>query len=133
MGAVAAAEEGGEPAGAEFGWVWGGLGFFGTFGFPVGFVLGALLTPVAPAVMPGDEVDPASLDGFSDGPEADRGGKVQSRGGQHAGHQPCALDVEVGDQQTGHEPAHHALGREHMEPTPVPGQQPKDGRDEEDG
>ena len=62
-----------------------------------------------------------------DGPEADRGGKVESRGGQHRGHQPCALHVEVGHQQAGHQPAHHALHRHHVQPAPVPGQQPEDG------
>jgi len=95
--------------------------------------LGALFAPIAPAVMPGDGVEPAIVDAFFEDPEADREGKVESRGGQHAGHQPGSLPIEVAHQQIGHEPAQHALDGQLMEPAPVPGQQGEGGRQKDDG
>ncbi len=87
----------------------------------------APLAPVAPAVVQRGEIEPAGLEALEDGLEADGRGKPQSRGGQHAGHQPCALDVQIGHQQAGHQPAHNALDRQRMKPQPAPGQQPEDG------
>jgi hypothetical protein len=129
-GLALAAEEGGKEAAAWF-FLRIRLGLFGAAAFALGLALGlplgALFAPVAPAILPGAEEEPAVRDVFLDGPEADCGGKAESGGGQHAGHQPGALDVEVGYQQAGDELAHHALGGQHVKPAPVPGEQREDG------
>ena len=98
LGAVAA-EEAGQEAGAGgcFGLVnFGGL--LGAHGLGFSLALGALFTPVAPAIVPGDDMDPALLDALLDGPDADCGGEVKAGGGKDAGNEPGALDVHVPDE-----------------------------------
>jgi hypothetical protein len=64
---------------------------------------GALFTPVAPAVVQVDEIEPAGLNGFDDGRDEDGRGKVDPRGGQHAGYQHGALEIQVMHQKSGDE------------------------------
>jgi hypothetical protein len=109
------------------GWV-GLLAVFGLALQPALFSqLGTLLAPVLPALKQAAKLQPARLGGLFDDPEADGRGEVESRGGQHRGHKPCSLNVEVGHQQAGYEAAHDALDRQHVHPPPVPGHQPKYG------
>jgi len=97
----------------------------------LGVALGAFFTPVAPAVIEVLAVDPAILYAFSDDGEADGGGEVNACGGEGAGDEPCALDVDVGDEEAGHEATDYALDGEEMEPTPMPGNE-AEGCGEED-
>ena len=101
------------------------LGVGGGFALGAAFftALGALFAPVAPAVVPGDGVEPAILNAFFEGPEADGGGEVETGGGQNAGDQPGALDVEIADEQAGDEASNDTLDGENVQPAPVPRQQ----------
>ena len=143
---VAAAEEGGEEAGSpdRLFLIRGrggdgdesmgpGMPGGGAPGLALRLQFGALLAPVAPAVMPGEGVKPAVFNALFEGEEADGGGKVESGGGQHSGHQQGALDIEIAHQQIGHEAARHALDGEEMEPAPAPGHQGQGGRQKEKG
>jgi hypothetical protein len=123
---LTAAEEGTEEAWLHCGLSFDGIGILEGEQFVLdlmllGLALGAFFTPVAPAVIEVLAVDPAILYAFSDDGETDCCGEVDACRGEYAGDEPGALDVDIGDEEAGHETTDYSLDGEEMEPAPVPG------------
>ena len=100
-----------------------GLSLLGKALFKFALALGALFAPVAIAIVPCNEGEPAIFDLRFELPEVDVGGKINADGGEGRGHQPCALDVEVDDERAGDYAAHDAFDRDGVEPVPMPGEE----------
>jgi len=94
------------------------------------FALGALFTPVAPTIVPGDDVNPALLHALFESPEADSRCEVKPSGGEDARDQPCALNVHVADEEPGNNAAEHSFDRKRVKPVPMPGKESENGRQE---
>jgi hypothetical protein len=91
---------------------------------------------VAPFFPPGGKLSPTFHKAFADDPEADSGCEVKAAGGEGGGDEPGSLDVQIDHQQPGHQPSNHAFYWNDVEPAPMPREQTKDSRQEnqsEDG
>jgi hypothetical protein len=89
----------------------GGFVFSGILvGVLIGAAFGTFLAPVLPAIVEGDDVNPAFAEMLLEQAEADGGGEVEAGGGEDAGDDPRALDVDVAG-QTGRDNAAQCQGR----------------------
>ncbi len=93
----------------------------------------ARIAAFAPTVTQRAELSPTLREAFADHPEADRRGKIETAGGKRSRDQPGALNVQIDDQDSGHEPSDHAFHGNHVQPAPMPRQQSKDSGQKDQG
>ena len=109
-----------------------GLGLLGKPLLQFALAFGALFAPVAVAIVPGDEVEPAIFDLRLEGPEVDIGGEVDADTCQGRSYEPCSLGVQVDDEHAGNDTAHHAFNGNGVQPVPMPWQEAEDCGQEDD-